>query len=86
MIVSFTKFGLENVFFSLLIFYTLLFFISFKDILKNNYKDNFLIILIFVIINFALFLDIARDLQLNWDALTLWKLKANHFYIWFTNF
>ena len=81
LIVSFTKFGLENVFFSLLIFYTLLFFISFKDILKNNYKDNFLIILIFVIINFALFLDIARDLQLNWDALTLWKLKANHFYI-----
>lgn len=81
LIASFTKFRLENVFFSLLIFYTLLFLVSFKDILKNNYKDNFLIILMFVIINFALFLDIARDLQLNWDALTLWKLKANHFYI-----
>ena len=27
-----------------------------------------------------MFADIARDLQLNWDALTLWKLKANYFY------
>ena len=35
----------------------------------------------FVLINFALFVDVARDLQLNWDALTLWKLKANHFYV-----
>lgn len=80
LVASFTRFGLEEVFFILLIFYTLLFFISFKDILSKNYKDNFLIISIFMIINFALFVDVARDLQLNWDALTLWKLKANHFY------
>ena len=80
LVASFTRFGLEQVFFILLIFYTLLFFISFKDILSKNYKDNFLIISIFMIINFALFVDVARDLQLNWDALTLWKLKANHFY------
>ena len=77
---SFTRFGLDKVFIILLIFYILLFLISFKDILTKNYKDNFLIILIFIIINFALFADIARDLQLNWDALTRWKLKANYFY------
>ena len=81
LIASFTRFGLENVFLSLLIFYSLLLIISFKDIFSKNYKDNFLIIVTFVLINFALFVDVARDLQLNWDALTLWKLKANHFYI-----
>lgn len=81
LIASFTKFGLENIFISLLIIYTLLFLFSFKDILRINYKDNLPIITTFVIINFALFLDLARDLQLNWDALTLWKIKANHFYI-----
>ena len=81
LIASFTKFGLENVFITLLIIYALLFLVSFKDILRINYKDNYLVITIFIIINFALFLDLARDLQLNWDALTLWKIKANHFYL-----
>ena len=50
LIASFTKFGLENVFITLLIIYALLFLVSFKDILRINYKDNYLVIIIFIII------------------------------------
>ena len=52
-----------------------------RDLYKYLNLKFFFISAVFLLINFALFLDIARDLHLGWDALTLWKLKANNFYL-----
>ena len=81
LIISFTRIEMVNVFYFLLVFYSILLILSIKSFLKYLIKDNLLIIIIFLFVNFALFFDIARDLHLGWDALAFWKGKANHFYL-----
>ena len=78
---SFTEISLENAFIIILSTYSILFFLSLKEIYNYVKYKNFLIVVLFLLINFALFIDIARDLELSWDGLTTWKLRANDFYL-----
>ena len=81
LIVSFTKLKIDYVFYIIILTYFILLLICLKDFSKYFILVNLPIIGIFLIINFALFIDIARDLHLAWDSLTLWKIKANSFYL-----
>lgn len=81
LIMSFTKIEMIITFYSILTFYLILFVLSIKNLSKYLIKDNLLIVIIFLLVNFALFFDVARDLHLAWDALELWKVKANNFYL-----
>ena len=78
---SFTEISLENAFIIILSTYLILFFLSLKEIYNYVKYKNFLIVVLFLLINFAIFVDIARDLELSWDGLTTWKLRANDFYL-----
>jgi hypothetical protein len=78
LIFSFLKLELNIIFYLLLSFNLLLFFFFFKKVANEILNINFKILKItFVLINIVLFVDMAANFKLGWDAMTLWKIKTN---------
>jgi hypothetical protein len=81
LITSFTNINLTLLFNIFLFLYIFLFYFNFRNIYHQVIsKNNFSLKLFFLIINFFFFVNTSSNLQLGWDALSIWIIKVNNFY------
>lgn len=81
LIFSFFRFNFNQLLFIIFISYLFLFLFFFKDILLEvKKKIDLSLYLFFIFINFFFFINLAYNLEIGWDGLATWKLKANLFY------
>jgi hypothetical protein len=81
LICSFIKINSKIVFFIFIIVYSLLLVFNFKKIIYEVLnKNNFFLKFFFLIINLLLFINLSYNIELGYDGLQIWALKANNFY------
>jgi hypothetical protein len=78
---SFFSVNLYYLFGIIFFLYFLIFIFYFKKIFLKIYEmKNLLIKLAFIVSNLFLFFEIASNLTIGWDGLSIWLNKANNFY------
>tara|TARA_B110000503_G_scaffold139074_1_gene226604 strand:- start:237 stop:1544 length:1308 start_codon:yes stop_codon:yes gene_type:complete len=82
LIFSFFSISQRIIFYFIIFVYLIIFTLNLKKIIKLSWiKKDFNLKFFYFAILFMLFLNVAENLKIGWDAFDIWKFIANNFYL-----